>query len=89
MGEWIFPRQSLCGGIDSVRLMVVLDDLEGLLLPKQFYDSMTEFTDSLNFSMSPLFFALPIFGLSADLIFQQRQTFHSHIHDTYLFLKCC
>jgi len=28
------------GGIDCVRLIVLLDDLEGLLQPKQFYDSM-------------------------------------------------
>jgi len=33
LGTWF------SGGIDSVRLMVGLDDLEGLLQPKQFYDS--------------------------------------------------
>ena len=34
LGTWF------SGGIDSVRLMVGLDDLDGLLQPKQFYDSM-------------------------------------------------
>lgn len=47
---------------------------------------MIESTDSFNVSPS---FAPLIFRLSANLIFRQRQTFHSHVHDTYLFLKCC
>lgn len=34
-------------------------------------------------------FALSIFRLLVNLIFQQRQTFHSNVHDTYLFLECC
>jgi len=34
LGTW------LSDGIDSVRLTVGLDDLEGLLQPKWFYDSM-------------------------------------------------
>jgi len=32
-------RTWFSGGTDSIRLMVGLDDLEGLLQPKQFYDS--------------------------------------------------
>jgi len=34
LGTWF------SGGIDSIRLMVGLDDLEGLLQPKRLYDSM-------------------------------------------------
>jgi len=34
LGTWF------SGGIESVRLMVGLDDLDSLLQPKEFYDSM-------------------------------------------------
>jgi len=41
LGTWF------SGEIDSVRLMVGLNDLDGLLQPKRFYDSVLNYSDQL------------------------------------------
>jgi len=37
-------------GIDSVRLMLGLDDFEGLLQPNQIFDSLILFTSKMSFA---------------------------------------